>query len=372
MLFGIITNFFLAFGLMFQTLSWAQSSVPKNSSNFKIVFGRKYPNSLAEGVSPAESRALAPQDFRRLRGFTELLAYVTPSPDQENAGTCLFMSLTGMAEWWLMRLNHSTQFLQDGPFDLSERWWAALSLHEKNKAQVKNWNTDGIFLLNTSAAVLNRNYRFTKSWYFDKGNELLPAPPHASGALYDTRYNWIDQSDQVQSGFVKLPRFFRRIIYADPKSNPWQIGQAPHDIVELVKQALVREKSPVQVIYNHLGYWHSVFVLGFDDEASSNGCSFLQESLRQFSVSDGQSSAQLGRRLGYARQLKEALRHNGGCHPRGVFYVRDSLYSDPSEPVYHYDLSNPAADKPYSKRIILREYDWLRTLANHVNVISIK
>ena len=72
----------------------------------------------------------------------------------------------------------------------------------------------------------------------------------------------------------------------------------------------------------------------------------------------------------YKMDLLASLQRTNGCSQKGVFYVRDSIYRDPTGPVYHYDFANPAADKNYSKRIILREYDWLTHLSNHVNVIT--
>ncbi|GIL17355.1 MAG: hypothetical protein BroJett040_11060 [Oligoflexia bacterium] len=353
-------------------------------SKFYSVFGQKYPNSAAEGSNPVSSRAMAPVDPYQLGGFNELIPYVTASPDQEEAGTCLFMSLTGAVEWWLHRIYNQT-FVPEGNLDLSERWWVNLSTYDKHTENINNWNTDGIYLFNSTAAVLNRDYRFTKGWYVEGKDEFEPAAPNTPGAIYDAGYNWIDDSAKVRGHFVRLPTFSRRVIYADPDENPWEIGKAPSTIVERVKQALVEEKSPVQVIYNHQGYWHSVIVLGFDDEAPTYNCPFIHESFDVFQKEekDARDKAEktksprerdhlLSRankmRL-YNNKLKRAFEKTG-CASTGVFYVRDSQYSDPTEPIYHYDFSNPQADRPYSKRIILREYEWLKTLSNHAMVIK--
>jgi hypothetical protein len=352
---------------------------------FKTVYGKKFPNTPEEGLRPVASKALAPVNPAQLMGFNELLPYVTPSPDQEDAGTCLFMSLTGVSEWWMMRLGNSKNFVQDGPYDLSERWWVNQSTWSGNVKRIKNWSTDGIYLFNSQPAAMNRQYRFTKGWYIERDDELQKVAPHTPGAKYDTGFNWIDDSDRIGAS-VRLPKFNRRVIYADPKQNPWEIGQAPKDIVEKVKDALRIEKSPVQVIYNHEGFWHSIYVIGFDDSMSSQRCPFLKESFEAYSsesrkaqaeadkTNDPEEKGRLLKRVrkfaGMGSKLNRAIQQGGGCHPNGMFYVRDSQYSDPTEAIYHYDLSNPSADKPYSKRIILREYDWLRYMANHVTVIT--
>jgi hypothetical protein len=375
--FAISTFVFI---LLLVSGSSAQSAV-----QLKVVYGKKFPNTPEEGLRPVASKAFAPVNPAHLMGFNELVPYVTPSPDQDEAGTCLFMSLTGVSEWWMMRLGNSKNFVQDGPFDLSERWWVNQSIWSGNLKRIKNWSTDGIYLFNAQPAALNRQYRFTKGWYMEEDDELIKVPPHTPGAKYDTGFNWIDDSDRISAG-IRLPKFNRRVIYADLKENPWEIGQAPKDIVERVKEALVKEKSPVQVVYNHEGFWHSVYVIGFDDTMSSQNCPFLKESFESYSsearkaqaeadkTNDPKEKDRLLKRVrrfaGMGAKLNSAMQRGGGCHPNGMFYVRDSQYSDPSEPIYHYDLSNPSADKPYSKRIILREFDWLRYMANHVTVIT--
>lgn len=353
------------------------------------IQGQKFPNSLNEGTLPVLSSALAPSNPEDLGGFNELLAYVTPSPDQEEAGTCLFMSLTGVAEWWLRRLNNVTEFHPDDDYDLSERWWINNSLWLEHTKRIENWNTDTIYMFNSTHSVLNRDYRFTKGWYLDSENGIKPTKPNAKGAVYDTGYNWFDASDRVKpSTKIKLPKFSRKVLYEDPEENPWAIGKAPADIVDQVRTALAEQKAPVQVIYNHQGYWHSVYVIGFDDEADIGECPFIKESLSELqkesekSLTEAETApnkeekaklkARSKRMLRYKKEINASLAKTKGCTNKGVFYVRDSQYSDPSEPLYRYDLKNPSADKPYSKRIILREYDWLTHLANNVVVITAK
>lgn len=360
------------------------SSFGQAQSKYYSVFGTKYPNSISEGTTPVTSQAMAPADPYQLGGYNELIPYVTASPDQEEAGTCLFMSLTGAVEWWLHRI-YNQKFIPDGPLDLSERWWVNLSTYDKHTEKIKNWNTDTIYLFNSSAGVLNRDYRFTMGWYVEGKDDFIPATSQTPGAIYDAGYNWIDDTAKVKGHFVRLPTFSRKVLYADPQEDPWEMGKAPSTIVERVKQALVEEKSPVQVIYNHQGYWHSVIVLGFDDDAPTYNCPFVHESFEVFQKEEqtARQDAEKTRsprkrdelisrankmRL-YNNKLKKAF-DKTGCQPTGVFYVRDSQYSDPTEPLYTYDFSNLQGAKPYSKRIILREYEWLQTMANNVVIIK--
>lgn len=351
---------------------------------YRTVEGRKFPNSPQEGSSPITTREVVP--LVPLGGFNELLPFVTPSPDQEDAGTCLYMSLTGVAEWWLHKLSGTRAFVPDGPLDLSERWWVNKSSAEARASAIENAFNDTILMYNDAPGVLNRDYRFTKGWFtVDAEEELHPASPRAPGAQYGTQYNWIDETTRVKPPTFALPRFSREILLQGKEDNPWEIGAAPADIVGRVKEALRTKKAPVQIVYNHSGYWHSVFIVGYDDEARIGDCSFTRSVLQEMKdeadaaakeAGDAKDPRQRDEALskekkyrGYQATLTASLATKG-CGSKGVFYVRDSIYSDPSEPVYRFDPGNPAADTPYSKRIVLRELDWILHLANHVTVIT--
>lgn len=62
-----------------------------------VVSGLKFPNSHIEGVAPVWSQAMAADvGAQKLPGFSELTNYILPSPDQEDAGTCYYMSLLAL------------------------------------------------------------------------------------------------------------------------------------------------------------------------------------------------------------------------------------------------------------------------------------
>lgn len=61
---------------------------------------------------------------------------------------------------------------------------------------------------------------------------------------------------------------------------------------------------------------------------------------------------------------------SGGCQePKGVFYVRDSWENNPDGELYDYDSSTHGEEKPYSKAIVFREYEWLDYFANTIVLV---
>jgi|GEM_PF-1452635 len=355
-------------------------------SLYSQTTGLKFPNTAIEGLRPVLTSALVPKNMNSLSGFTELLPFVTPSPDQEEAGSCLYMSVTGIVEWWLHRMNNKS-FVSDGALDLSERWWLNMASQGEGTEDIENSYTDTITMYSGQNAVLNRDYRFTKGWNVEIDDDVVPATPTTPNAVYDTSFNWIDETDKLKAPRIKLPKFTHEVVYAEPEEDPWAIGVAPENIVEKVKNALLKYKAPVQVVYNHTGYWHSVYVIGFDEEARIGECPFIKENLTEFQKEADLAAKEAEqaktpeekrkllsrqkRYLAYKDELLESMRATKGCGQKGVFYVRDSQYSHPSEPIYRYDLADRRGDKPYSKRIILREFDWIRHMANHVSVIRL-
>lgn len=367
----------------------AAHAAPKGKSDLPNprVVGIKWPNSPHEGTAPVETfaeLATAP-----LGGYSQLVPYVIASPDQEDAGSCLYMSLTGITEWWLARLNPRKSRVHDGPLDLSERYMMNLAGIEEDDSSVANWKTDSIFLYNNAGhAVRNTAYRFTKGWYtLDGDGDPQASTKGTSGAEYGTLFNWIDHSHALRTGFVNLPTFDREIIFADPAGNQWNTGVMPADIVDRVKAKIKDRQAPVHVIYNHFGYWHAVYIVGFDDLASSRGCSFVTQfdqympneaaklRTQAASTKDAKKKADLLARADkfdrLGKQFHDAYTAGGGCSGKGMFYVRDSIYTNTSDP-YDFDPSDTSGRGSYSKAIVLHEYEWLRYMANHATQIFVK
>jgi hypothetical protein len=341
------------------------------------------------GATPKNYKPEIIRDVRTLAGYTELVPYILPSPHQEDAGSCLYMSLTGVAEWWLARLNPHVSRAPNGPLDLSERYLINISAYKKFQKNVKDWKTDSIEILNAAGrSLLNSSYPFTKGWYReDSKGDIFPAAPNAAGSTYGVIINWFDNIKSVTSGYVEIPKFTRKVIYADPDSDQWNLGLNPVGIVGRVKDALVENKAPVQVIYNHEGYWHSVFVVGFDDERDSRQCGFVENTIRYFEekaleweekAARASSEKQRGEYLfkakdarGKRSKLKSSYEGSGGCRGKGVFYVRNSEFYG-SEGTYDYDTANTGEETPFAPKIMLFEYEWLEHLSNHVVQIGVR
>ncbi len=345
--------------------------------------GMKYPDPTMEEGEPVMTYAPYKR-FGVLDGFTDLLPYVMPSPNQEGAGSCLFMSHTGVVEWWKAFMNSKVNPEVGSEYDFSERYLMNASAQKKYRKDIKNWRTDTIFIFNrTKKTVLNTVYPFTKGWYkFNKKGDRVIAKEGEKGAEYGSSYNWINELDKVEGEKgVNLPKFKREIIFANKNKNQWSTGITPDDIVQKVKDALTINRAPVLVMYNHYGYWHIHMVVGFDDEQTTN-CKFTKETApylkkqaKKFAKQakrekDPKRKKKLERKArSYARNAQgaiDALTRMGGCNEKGVFYVRDSLYSDPSLPTYSYHTNTPQDDRKYVKKVIFRSYAYLGALANHV------
>lgn len=343
-------------------------------------------------VAQATPKAYKPEiisDTRTLAGFNELVPYILPSPHQEESGSCLYMSLTGVAEWWLARLNPQASRAPNGPLDLSERYLINVSAYKKYQKGVQDWKTDSIELFNaTGRSVLNSSYPFTKAWHReDEKGDIFPAEPGQKGSEYGVNINWFDNLKAIVSGYVQLPKFTRTVLYADPESNQWNVGLNPAGIVEKVKAALVENQAPVHVIYNHEGFWHAVYVVGFDDQRENRQCGFVESSMNYFEeqardwqtqaeqASSDQERKKLLEKAKDARskrlKVKKSYENAGGCRGRGVFYVRNSEFYG-QDGTYDYDLNNTGDESPYSPKIMLFEYEWLEHLANHVVQIGVR
>ncbi len=343
------------------------------------VPGVKYPDGITEQGEPVLTYAL----FKRTEpsGFNKLLPFIMPSPNQEDAGSCLYMATTGNIEWWLNYLYPNIQRNMDGPHDLSERYTMNVAGMDEDDSPVKNWRTDTIYLFNTFSAVLNSDYPYTKGWFKDnEKDERIIAKPQEKDASFGTGFNWINEIETYKPEKIDLPKFEREIIFADADKNQWNTGVTPSDIVDKVKEALVKNNAPVLIVYNHYGYWHVHMIVGFDDNEDSKGCSFtketapyLKDQAKKFlskaeNETDPKEKEKLTKKannyLKYADSLTKTMEEIG-CK-KGMFFIRDSLYSDKSEENYTYHTESTQDDRFYAKKVIMREYEYLRALANHV------
>jgi hypothetical protein len=359
-------------------------------SDLRLVPGVKMPNSAREGTEALRFPSLALKEEAEPQGFTDLLPFILRSPNQEDAGSCLYMSLTGIAEWWLAKLHPDLPRTPDGPIDLSERYLMNLAGQDEDQNGIPDWKTDSIYLFNQAGgAPLNRDYRFTRGWYTtDANGHYVEAASGAPGAEFGTPFNWIDERGKAgKLELVQLPVFKREVLFADPESNQWNTGVMPDDIADRIKTALREKQAPVQVVYNHYGYWHSVFIVGYDDELENGNCSFVTSFLNFMpgraselrreadAETDPQRKAaaeEKATRYEKVTRQAQAAFQRIGCHPKGAFYVRDSIYGDPTGPVYEYVPGQKGQTAPYGKLTVVHEYDWVRVMANHATQILVE
>lgn len=348
-----------------------------------VRIGRKVaddfgPRAVVESVSVVPVVHLEPDGATRddlPPTFDALVPLVQACPDQDEAGSCLYMALTGAAEMALAQANPAATRVHDGDLDLSERFL----MNAGSRHAVANWLTDSIQVFNLAGGGLrNRDYRFTKGFYEAEGDDLRPSAAGAAGASYGTRFNWIDGlTPDLLARRIDLPRMDRRVVYEDPNHDQWATGRLADGHVEEVKRLLVSTRRPVQVLYNHFGYWHCVLVVGYDDTRACDGgfvtrwVQYTAEQADQMLASTEERERARGQRWkGYVDAVRANIDRHGLTRGRGVFLVRDSIYEGPADDLYDYDTSRTGDEAPYAARIIERDDAWLKHLANHVVLIQ--
>ncbi len=317
-------------------------------------------------------------------GFNSILPFIKPSPYQDNAGSCLFMSHTGNIEFWMNKLNPGAQL------DLSERFFMNLAKDKINEENIKNWRTDTVYRFNKfSKAYLNNDYPFSKGWY-KKGEDgkRVFAKEGEDKAYYGVKYNWVIDYKNLNAPSIKLPKFDREVLYIDESQNQWNVGNAPKNAVKLVKDALKKRNAPVLVIYNHTGFWHATLVVGYNDTASTKGCPFTSKYKEKMYKRAGEideeasEAAEPKTKRKLTRKAKkfrtrgntvhDSYIKDGGCSDKGIFYVRDSIYPNSDMPVYDYDPAKEGEEEFLNAKVIMREYEWLRHSSNHAFQIYVK
>ncbi len=346
----------------------------------EIYFGEKYPerDDVDEGpIHSVQFHLITPPSQE---SYNLMNPYVMASPNQLGAGSCLYMAVTGAME---IILNQNLESLSgvkpEGDTDLSERY--LMNVHKKYLGHLSYSLTDVVQLFNIeNGALRNRDYRFTKGWYKKINGSSVPANPNSSGATYGVSYNWVDgyTGQGYESDLIPTPYVTRSLIYKDPAQNKWNVGILKRDAITKVKKALKENDSPIVAVYNHMGYWHAVLILGYDDQKNSRGCPFVKswQSRIASKASTYENSSDPGKQnlakiyRKYLARIKKRIKEDGGCSRKGVFYVRDSIYQGPSYPKYDYDPTRTGEEEPYSKKIVEKSYNWLTYLGNHIYLIK--
>jgi len=328
--------------------------------------GRKVAD--APGLPPVYSLNLSVRDRLVLdeaqwgEADFDLLPYVLASPNQWDAGSCLFMATTGTMELLMNQHLEPGAFDYNGDTDLSERFLMNASDYVP-ASKSRYFLTDVVYTYeHFGGSLLDRDYPFVCDYVRETSSGgVVRATAGQDGAYPSMYYNWFDDlPDGWQDTLTPTPEPARTLIFMDPRESQWSVALMDDDHIERIKYELRTKNAPVIVVYNHYLYWHAVFIVGYDDTAETGGCPMVRSSIQYFKQNGGTS---------YARQIEDHIDELGGCRDHGMFYVRDSIYDGTSEePTYHYGGSYHYSDR-YSERIIEHTYDWVRHLGNHVYTV---
>ncbi len=300
----------------------------------------------------------------------DLLPLVLASPNQFDAGSCLFMANTGAMEVLLNQHTPPDNIEYDGDTDLSERF--LMSAYDHAPASLMPYFlTDLLYTYEAlGGSLLSRDYHFCAGYVVETANgSVSPAKSTDENAYLSCSYNWFDMMpEDWQSMLVATPAADRTVIATDPKrddNSRWRVALFDDDVVERIKYELRTKNAPVIVIYNHYLYWHANVVVGYDDTVASNGCPMVTDSIEYFEEKGAAS---------YANAIRAHMDEQGGCSQNGIFYVRDSIYEgDSDEPDYDYSTAEVSIQKEkYSERLIKLDYNWVKYLGNHTYTVHRK
>jgi len=289
--------------------------------------------------------------------------WVLASPNQLDAGSCLFMALTGAMEILMNQHTDPADIDYLGDTDLSERYLMDAYAYSPREAR-PYFPTDVLFAYNElGGSLLSRDYPFTIGYVKDgPGGDPVPADPDDPDAQFSCQYNWIDELPSGwQQSLTPTPLATRTLISIDPaqdENSVWRVGLMNDDVIERIKWELRTKNAPVVVIYNHYLYWHTVLIIGYDDDVASRGCPMVEDSVAYYREKDAAA---------YADRIEAKMDEQGGCSDHGVFYVRDSIYDGDDEPMFDY---GGAYNMRYSDRVITHSYNWVKYLANHVYTVN--
>jgi hypothetical protein len=355
----------------------ATASLCTDASVCAIGIGIKLaPASAYDGLAPApvisltlgvHARPEPDSDGDEVYGESneELIEYVLASPNQFDAGSCLFMTTTGAMELLVHQHTDLDEVDYDGDTDLSERFLMA-AYQDVPSSVMRYWLTDIMYTYNhVGGSMLNRDYPFTAGYVRETSSgNLEPCDASDSGAYYSCSYNWFDERpNDWEEQLVDMPSVERTVAFTDPSrssSSQWNVALMDDEDVDKIKYLLRSRRAPVVIIYNHYLYWHADLIVGYDDSVQTNGCPMVESSMEYF---DEQGSST------YTNKIERHMDDIGPCTDDGIFYVRDSIY-DGGESEIDYQYGG-FTDK-YSQRIIERSYNWVKYLGNHAYAIHRK
>ncbi|MBI4704149.1 MAG: hypothetical protein HY744_23825, partial [Deltaproteobacteria bacterium] len=333
----------------------ATAGEPVVTANLSFLYHRRHRFRDGEGEPAIPYGAL---DSR-------LVPYALASPNQFDAGSCLFMASTGAMELLMNQLLPGGSFQLGGDTDLSERYLMNASEHASPK-QLRYVLTDTIYTYNVfSGSLLDRDYPFAIGYVKETASgDIVKAKESDPDAYASCAYSWFDELPEGWEGKVTpTPPVERTSIFVDPKRDDqsyWRVALMDWSVVDKIKYELRTKQAPIVVVYNHFLYWHAVMIVGYDDTVDAKGCGMVDQAVSYFKKNGAKS---------YADKIEKHKQNNGGCTEKGIFFVRDSIYDGGSEePMYTYGGGYGYKEK-YSKRIIEEDYDWVTYLGNHAYAV---
>jgi len=358
--------------------------VPTSKSPHSLLM-EKHRHPDAEMIIPEHANFIDDESYETLASiygdqWFALDPHLLASPNQEGAGTCIFMANTGAMEV-LINQHHTEEITYNGDTDLSERYMLNATFYGVPNEETDGWYyfTDLQWVFNYYAgALLNNVFPYTAGWILDDGapipNEGIPGD---EGSILSVDYNWIDGlPDDFEDLLIPTPEVDRTIIYVDPaideNQSPYAVAGMNQAVGARIKYTLRERSAPVILIYTHYDVWHTVMVVGYDDtETSEAGCPMVEDILDQFAqyAQEAEASGNSSAAAEYQAKIDAVegkMADTGGCADFGAFLVRDSIYDGTDDLIYEYSDEYSA---PYSKRIVKHSYDWARLLGNHAYVV---
>lgn len=179
--------------------------------------------------------------------FLDLLDFVQEAPNQGKTNSCLYVASTGAMELIANKKNNIRHPVPYGPYDLSE----AYLIH------APAFNTRGKSFWEIPFLKFNKGFGISmEDWPYE--------------AWVDSRVNsgiW-RRRNWSQMRKVSLPQVDTIKLFT--LGGKWSTRVAKDHHVKMIKEALWKNKAPVLVNYNDVGYWHVVLIVGYDDDLPGN------------------------------------------------------------------------------------------------------
>ena len=185
-------------------------------------------------------------DFESTPTSFKLTSYWLPSPDQLGAGSCLYMSATGIMEFLINQSRSLKRPVLEGESDVSEEFTLTLS----SSVALTSPYTDAVDL-------------FKKYGGFVASKDL-PFKAYATSS-------WISGTGVNLNSFNlirSLPPYGKRVLFSagGEGTQRQQNVMKPEDL-DAIKAALRQHRAPVLFVFQPTGasYWHANMIIGFDD-----------------------------------------------------------------------------------------------------------